>query len=221
MEISFTTLFLLPIGLGLLGFIEPCTIGAHMIFLNTQNQRSAAEKRAAIRVFILVRSLAAGIFGALASSIGIFLISVQTNLWLVFGMLYLSMGILFIIGRSGLIKKPIKLAPDTWKKASSPIMLGIVFGLNIPACAAPIIFGLLSLASTADSVMTGFVMMFLFGLALSLPLLAISGSINLNRKLSRLGQYLKEKSWILGVIFIVLGIWSIWFGFNVNPAEWA
>lgn len=33
MEISFQTLVLLPVGLGLLGFIEPCTIGGHLLFL--------------------------------------------------------------------------------------------------------------------------------------------------------------------------------------------
>ena len=31
MEYSFQTYILLPIGLGLLGFVEPCTVGGHLV----------------------------------------------------------------------------------------------------------------------------------------------------------------------------------------------
>jgi len=221
MEISLYTLLLLPIGLGLLGFIEPCTIGAHLIFLNTQDSKSAADKRRAVLVFIIVRSLMTGLFGALIAFAGQLLVDIQTNLWLIFGSVYLLMGLLFLLGRSSLIKKRIQLAPETWKRASSPITLGLAFGLNIPACAAPIIFGLLGLAATTGSVFSGFAMMFMFGFALSAPLVFLIISPGLSERFSRLAHILKKKTWVLGVIFIALGIWSIWFGLNVNPAEWA
>jgi len=35
MEFTPVATILLPIGLGLLGFIEPCTIGAHLIYLRS------------------------------------------------------------------------------------------------------------------------------------------------------------------------------------------
>ena len=220
MELSLYTLLLLPAALGLLGFIEPCTIGAHLIFLETQQARSKAEKIRALSMFILVRALMVGVSGAAITFLGQFMVGLQTNLWLIFGSIYLLIALLFLLSGGGLIKQRINLAPAYWKQASNPVILGIAFGLNIPACAAPIIFGLLGLASTASSMLAGFSMMFMFGFALSLPLAIFVAIPSLAQRLARLGETLKGKTWILGLIFILLGLWSIWFGLYVDPAEW-
>ena len=100
-------------------------------------------------------------------------------------------------------------------------MLGVAFGLNIPACAAPVLFGLLGLAASVSSMMAGFLMMFIFGLALSLPLIIFAAVPALSACLAKVGHYLKGKTWILGLVFILLGIWSIWFGLYVDPRNWA
>ena len=159
MDLPFQTLILLPIGLGLLGFVEPCTIGGHLLFLDTQNERSRVEKLNAVGVFVAVRSVVAGLFGAMIAFIGQKLIGLQTGLWLVFGSIYLVIGLAFMAGRAGLVKQRINLAPAAWKRAKNPGVLGIAFGLNIPACAAPILFGLLGLAATTGTLFTGFLMM--------------------------------------------------------------
>ncbi len=221
MEFSFQTLFLLPAGLGLLGFVEPCTIGGHLLFLESQNHRSPLEKYSAISVFVVMRSLVAGLFGAVIALAGQQLIGVQTGLWLVFGLLYVGGGLAFAFGRSGLVRKKLDLAPAAWKRARHPLVLGLAFGLNIPACAAPILFGLLGLAATTGTIMAGFVMMFLFGLFLSLPLVPFATIPSLAGWLERLGRKMKRVRWLIGVIFILLGLWSIWFGLYVDPANWA
>ena len=220
MELSLQALIYLPIGLGLLGFIEPCTIGGHLMFLDTQKDRNGGEKLRAVTVFIIVRSLTAGAFGAVIAFIGQKLIGVQTGIWLVFGILYLLVGLAFILGRAGLIKKRIELAPATWKKARNPVVLGLAFGLNIPACAAPILFGLLGLAATTGTVLTGFWMMFLFGLFLSAPLAVFALIPRLANSLDRFANWLKGARWIIGAVFVLLGIWSIYFGLYVDPANW-
>jgi cytochrome c-type biogenesis protein len=220
MELSLQVLIWLPIGLGLLGFIEPCTIGGHLMFLDTQKERSGSEKLRAVAVFIAVRSLAAGAFGAVIAFIGQRLIGVQTGIWLVFGFLYLLVGLAFILGRAGLIKKRIELAPAMWKKARNPVVLGLAFGLNIPACAAPILFGLLGLAATTGTVLTGFWMMFLFGLFLSAPLAVFALIPRLANALDRFANWLKGMRWLIGAVFVLLGLWSIYFGLYVDPANW-
>lgn len=220
MEIGFQTLILLPIGLGLLGFIEPCTVGGHLLFLDTQKDRTAAEKINAVVVFVATRAMVAGLFGAFIAFIGQKLINFQTGIWLVFGLIYLAVGLTFVSGRSGLIKKQIDLAPATWKRAKNPLVLGLAFGLNIPACAAPILFGLLGLAATTGTVATGFMMMALFGLFLSLPLVLFAIIPDLSSWLDRFAGRLKNMRWVIGSIFIVLGLWSIWFGLYVDPANW-
>jgi cytochrome c-type biogenesis protein len=40
---SLTAAVLLPIGLGLFGFIEPCSIGSTLVFINLSSRLSSAE----------------------------------------------------------------------------------------------------------------------------------------------------------------------------------
>lgn len=221
MEISLFTMIIPPIGLGLLGFIEPCTIGGHLLFLDTQKNRDRGQKIRAMAVFIAVRAIVAGLFGALIAFLGQKLISAQTGIWLVFGVIYLLVGLAFVMGKAGAVKQRIDLAPDAWKRASNPVVLGMAFGLNIPACAAPILFGLLGLAATVGTVLAGFIMMFLFGLFLSLPLALFAVLPKWAAWLDRFGQRLKNMRWVIGAVFILLGLWSIWFGLYVDPANWA
>ena len=67
----------------------------------------------------------------------------------------------------------------------------------------------------------GFVAMALFGLSLSVPLVLFV----LQPKLAVLVQKIDNDSsrtrWVLGAVFVVLGLWSIWFGIYVEPADWA
>ncbi len=221
MGFTTTELVLLPIGLGLLGFIEPCTIGGHLLFLETQNGRSTREKTNAVLTFITTRSFVAGLFGALIAFLGQTIISAQTGIWLIFGVIYLAVGLAFLIGRARLIKRSVNLAPATWKRARNPLILGLAFGLNIPACAAPILFGLLGLAATTGTVVAGFTMMFLFGLFLSSPLALFAAVPRCSVWLESLGEKMKRKRWLIGIVFALLGLWSIWFGLYVDPANWA
>lgn len=221
MELSFYTFFLLPAGLGLLGFIEPCTIGGHLLFLETQKTRTRIAKMEAVAVFVAARSLVAGLFGAVMASLGRLLIDVQTGIWLVFGLIYLTIGVAFLIGKSRVFKKSFTFAPSTWKQAKNPLVLGLAFGLNVPACAAPILFGLLGLAATTGTILTGFMMMFIFGFFLSTPLVIFASVPSMAARLDRLGAALKQRRWIIGAIFVALGIWSIWFGLFVDPENWS
>lgn len=221
MDFTFKVFILIPIGLGLLGFIEPCTIGGHLMFLGTQEHRSRMEKINAVLVFIVVRTLVAGLFGAFIAFLGYKLIGIQTGLWLVFGLIYLTIGLVYLFGRAGAIKKQINLAPSTWKRAQNPAVLGLAFGLNIPACAAPILFGLLGLAATTGTLLSGFMMMAIFGLSLSLPLIVFAVIPKLTAWLETFSQKMKRMPRILGSVFVLLGIWSVWFGLYVDPANWS
>ena len=220
MDFTAAELVLLPIGLGLLGFIEPCTIGGHLLFLNTQNNRTPAAQLRAVLTFVAARSLVAGMFGALIAFLGQHLVDAQTGFWVIFGMLYLVIGLIFVTGKSDLIKTKINFAPTAWKYAQNPVVLGLGFGLNIPACAAPILFGLLGLAATIGTATTGFAIMFLFGLSLSSPLVVFAVVPQLACRIEELGNRMKRMQWLIGCVFALLGLWSIWFGLFVNPADW-
>jgi cytochrome c-type biogenesis protein len=221
MDLNVYALVGLPIGLGLLGFIEPCTIGGHLVFLESQASRARLHRVNAALMFASTRSLVSGLFGALIALLGQYLIVVQTGAWFIFGVIYTALGLAFLIRKSGLFRWKVDLAPSTWKQVQNPVVLGLAFGLNIPACAAPILFGLLGLAGTAGTALAGFVMMFLFGLALTFPLIAVATDPRISDWLKATGAWMKQRPWMTGSIFILLGLWSIWFGLYVDPSKWS
>lgn len=220
MEFSFQTLFLLPIALGLLGFIEPCTVGAHLIFLNRIGRNSVTETIAATILFVAVRTVTVGIIGIIVVALGQRVIAAQTTLWLVFGVIYILIALAYFMGRADWVKRPFDLALSSGTRKSNPVVLGFIFGLNIPACAAPILFGLMGLVSSTGSFTMGFVAMALFGFALSAPLAVFAIYPGLTRFMERTGRGGSKTRWIMGAVFIGLGAWSIWFGLFVDPADW-
>jgi len=211
----------LSFGLGLLGFVEPCTIGAHMLFLGAQRGRSRRQRVRMAAIFLAARVVVMGGFGGLIVVLGQRLIGVQTGAWLVFGAIYLGLGLGILVGWDRVFRRRIAIAPDRWKAASNPLVQGLAFGLNIPACAAPILFGLMGTATASGSAATGFLMMTVFAAALSLPLLPLSAEPRLAGWLDRLAKWLRSRRWVFAAIFVALGLWSIWFGLFVDPADWS
>ncbi len=210
MTLSLGSLVFLPLGLGFLGFLEPCAIGSHLVFLGTQQGRSRAKQLEALLVFMATRILVMGSIGALVAFVGQQLLAFQWLMELVFGLLFVLLGLVFLLGHAEKVKKPIKMAPERWKLAKNPVLLGIAFGLNVPACAAPILLALLGLAAGMGAVMAGFLMMGLFALGLSLPLLPFVAIPSLAHRLDALGSWLKQIHWALGIVFLILGGISLW-----------
>jgi cytochrome c-type biogenesis protein len=99
-----------------------------------------------------------------------------------------------------------------------------LFGLNIPACAAPLIFALLGAAAlgggTGGTVALGFVSLGLFGLALSAPLVVAVLWPPGRRLLDRLAGLSVRVPVVVGIVLIGLGLWSVYFGFFVNLEDW-
>ncbi|APX88358.1 hypothetical protein BV394_00280 [Brevirhabdus pacifica] len=221
MDFSLTSLVLLPAGLGLLGFVEPCTIGAHMLFVGTQTERSRAARGVAFAVFLLARVAVMALFGALVALVGAALVGVQTGFWLVFGLLYLAIGGLILSGRGRALRQRIPLGPRAWRLARNPALQGAAFGLNIPACAAPLIFAMLGVTAGAADPLAGALAMGVFAAALSLPLLPMLLWPPARRAVGGLGRWMRGRGWLLGLVFIALGLWSIWFGLYVDPAGWS
>jgi len=97
---------------------------------------------------------------------------------------------------------------------------GLVFGLNIPACAAPLIFALLGAAAAGGAsgatLASGFISLAVFGLALSAPLVAAVLFEPARRALDWLAGLSGRIPFWAGVVLVALGLWSIWFGLFVR-----
>ena len=217
-EWSLVTHFLLPLGLGLFGFIEPCAIGSHLLLLATLRDQSRSARNVSLLIFIATRTLAMGVVGLIIAFIGQLFVDAQKAFWILFGIVYLALGVAYLLGKTDVIMKRItpRLTPDLQNRHA--IVLGMVFGVNIPACAAPLIIAVAAAASSSDAVTIGFITMALFGLALSAPLLLLVAIPSLNERLSQLLHSGSRRLRVcIGAALIIVGLWSMWFGLFVDP----
>lgn len=205
--------FVLPVGFGLLGFIEPCTLGTTLVFIGFLEGKGAGRKLSETLGFLLTRALMIGGFGALASILGTLFLGLQKDAWIGLGSLYVVLGTLYVLGRIG----PLMIALGPSLRRLSGVKgaagLGFLFGLNIPACAAPLVLVLLAAAASHDAiggrVWFGFWSLALFGVALSLPLAMAVVFAPAHRMIDRLGHLSRRMPTITGLLLIAVGLWSI------------
>ncbi len=88
---ALTSAILLPIGLGLVGFVEPCSIGSTLILVKQLEGKSAAGKLAQIGVFAGTRALVLGLLGMAAVVVGAAFLGFQRAAWIALGALYLGL----------------------------------------------------------------------------------------------------------------------------------
>lgn len=213
---------ILPLALGLLGFIEPCTMGSNLLFIKYVEGKNGVAKIAEVGVYTVTRAVFIGALGAGAALVGSVFIGVQKGAWLFLGSVYIMIGALFLIGRAGGFVRSI--GPSLRRVSGVPgsAGLGLLFGLNVPACAAPLIFVLLgsTAVGAGANVAKGFLTLALFGLALSLPLLLALSWDPARRVLDRLAGLSVSVPFWTGLVFIGIGLWSVYFGLFVNLEDW-
>lgn len=91
--------------------------------------------------------------------------------------------------------------------------MGLLFGLNIPACAAPLLLALLAgAAGSGATALGGFAMLAVFGLGLSVPIIAVVLIPSAHGLLDRVAALSGRFPVAAGLVLAVLGVWSIGFG---------
>lgn len=217
---SLTNGVLLPLGLGLLGFVEPCTIGTSLIFLKHMEGRNAAGKLAEVILFAATRAVFIGALGVLAVALGTAFLGLQKAAWMALGLVYAVLGLLFITGHAGALMVSIGPRLSYMSGLRGSAGLGLLFGLNIPACAAPLLFVLFGSAAAGGAsgatLATGFFSLALFGLALSLPLIVAVLFPPVRRALDWIAGLSRRAPFWTSLVLIALGLWSMWFGLFVN-----
>lgn len=215
-EFGFLYLVLLPVGLGLFGFVEPCSLGSSLVLVKYLEGKSAPAKLAQVGVFTATRALFIGMMGALAALIGSQFLGLQKGAWIFLGAIYVAIGVLYLVGKAGLLTTTLgpSIARISGFKGSAG--LGLLFGLNIPACAAPLLFALLGMAAAGGTaggmVAVGFISLGLFGFALSLPLLLAVLFKPARRALDWVAGLSTRLPLWTGIVLVALGLWSMGFG---------
>ncbi len=212
---ALTSLVLLPIGLGLIGFVEPCSIGSTLVFIKYLEGKSAAAKFAQVAVFTATRAVFIGLLGVLAVIFGAAFAGFQKVGWILLGAIYVGIGVLYVLGKVGVLM--VSVGPSLARLSDTQVSagLGVLFGLNIPACAVPLIIALLGTAAASGiagaTLAAGFTSLGLFGFALSLPLVAAVLFEPPRRALDWLADLSRRLPFWTGLLLIALGLWSIGF----------
>ncbi len=209
----------LPLLFGLVGFVEPCTVGTTLLMTKQLEGRSAGAKVAQMLVFTATRAVLIGLLGVAAAFAGTAFLGFQRSAWGLLGGVYLALGIVYLSGHAGHVMRRLGPGLGRLQGRRGALLLGLIFGLNIPACAAPLVLALLgwsaaSGATTAD-LARGFISLAVFGLALSLPLVAAVLWAPARALLDRLAASSRSLPRWTGALFVALGLWSIWFALFV------
>lgn len=214
----FQTLWL-PLLLGLFGFIEPCSIGSSLVVVKQMEGQGARQKMVRMLVFAGTRAVSVGLLGLVAAKIGSAFLGYQRAAWIMLGLFYVVLGLMYVSGRIGALSRA--FGPGTrWLRSNSGAAVsGLVFGLNIPACAAPLVLALLGLAAagsaTAAQLGRSFISLAIFGLALSLPLVLAVFFAPARAALDWLAALSRRIPRWTGILLMALGTWSIWFALHV------
>ena len=95
---------MLPFVFGLIGFVEPCSMGINIMFLSSIDRTNPAGRSKEIAVFMLVRALVLALLGLSASFVGSKLFSFERGFFVLLALIYISIGFLMIFSKSLLEK---------------------------------------------------------------------------------------------------------------------
>jgi cytochrome c-type biogenesis protein len=204
--VEFYQLILVPVVFGLLGFIEPCSIGANIIFLGYLKSRDSKKILEAVK-FTITRALFLGLIGLAVGIPGQPLRVGAYSYSLMLGVLYVALGLLGLFwSYSGKGLASIDLGRYLPKGRAVP--LGVIFGLSAPACSLPLFLALIGLGAVKGA-WVGFMTLFLFGLALSAPLVWIARSERADQILRRLGRTASRVPYAAAGLLILVGTVTI------------
>lgn len=92
-------LIVLPLGLGLLGFVEPCTVGSSLLFVKYLEGKETAAKLLETGVFAVTRAVFNGALGGAAALVGSAFLDVQRGFWVLLGAAYILLGLVYLAGQ--------------------------------------------------------------------------------------------------------------------------
>lgn len=218
LESPLIILLLIALVAGFLSFASPCTLPILPAFLAYTLTATKKGVKGMTAAFFLGLILVFTLLGMSATVVGGFLRSNLTLFSQIAGIAIIIFGIMAILGKGFVGIKIKKRQPTTYLGS---FFFGSAMGISWTPCIGPILVSILLLASTTDTVVTGGLLLLVYGLGLAVPLIILStfiGRVNKNNIIWRLiegreltlkiGQkklHLHTSALISGLLFIILG----------------
>lgn len=200
---------LTPIGLGLLGFLEPCSLGANALFLGYVAPLSGWRRVAAALTFTLSRGVFLGLIGAAAGTLGGAVLALQRWYIVALGVVFVLLGGVVLTGGRRYLPRLPGLGGERLRRVHpGAFLLGVVFGLSAPACATPLL-AVLAARSLPLGAAGGFFQLFVFGVAMSAPLIGLTVWRGWQRSLARLSTLRLYIPYLTGAALVLIGVYGI------------
>jgi cytochrome c-type biogenesis protein len=185
-----------------------------LLFIRYLKGLSQRVKVAHTLLFALTRASLMAVLGVVAVLIGTAFTGLQQSLWMLLGSIYVVVGLLYLGGGTSWFLALVNRVLPRINRVPGGPGLGVVFGLNVPACAAPLLAVLLGDAAargaTDGAVIFGASTLMVFGLAFSAPLLFIVLTVRGRRWLEHLTRLAGRMPRWTGAIMVLLGVWTFW-----------
>ncbi len=205
---TFIGLLVVPIIFGLVGAITPCALGINAIFLGYVTGKPQPRRLWEWLLFALARAALLTFlgltFGLLGQTVGDFVRGYQQ--FIAWGLI--ALGVLFILSRFRRLPLPYLTLASSRIPAgnSSALALGALFGLDIPACTSPLVFALLAETLLVGDWLFGAIVLFIFGVSMSLPLLPLTMAEGANHWLVEVSRRYKTAFYLAaGGLLILFG----------------
>lgn len=199
---------------GIITFISPCLLPMLPIYLSYfagGGQRSTVKTLKNAFGFVLGFSLVFMAMGALAGTLGSFLIEYQTIVNVVCGCVVILFGLSYMgVLKLNLFKGMQGSLGENELGFFSSALFGIVFSIGWTPCVGTFLGSALMLASTQGQAMTGILMLLCYSLGLGIPFIISAVLID---KLKGTFQFIKRNyktiNTLCGLLLILVGILMI------------
>lgn len=198
---------------GLLSGLSPCTLPT-VVFVAAyvSGSKDYSRKKGFILslAFILGIAFMLSILGMFAGLVGNILMNARILNYIIAGVL-LIMGLwLLKVFEFSSGKELFHPIPKKGSGMLGAFLLGVPFGISASPCTMPITASVLAYSATKGSMVYGMVLMFVYAIGRSIPLLIVGTFTGLLKNIQFLSKYQETVERISGVILLALALYFIW-----------
>lgn len=206
---SFLALAFLAFAGGLLSFLSPCTLPILPAYFAFAFQSGRKQIAFNTLFFMLGLGTMFSLMGATASTFSRLLRGNQQILLILGGSVIMLFGVMALLGKgfAGFKAEEEQMPART---LGGSYLFGLTFAVGWSGCVGPILGGVYSLAAATASMMSGFILLFIYTLGLGLPLVFVSTFLGRTSRQHIFWRLLKGKGWAVNTHQLVVAlIWSL------------
>lgn len=210
-DLSLITYLIIMAG-GLVSGLSPCALPTVLLIVGYVGGRESVSRLRGFYLslaFVLGISICLSILGMTASLAGGLFLG-NRFIWYAVAVITIVMGLSMLGLLNFNLSTNINIKPGRNGSVISAFLLGFPFGLAASPCTTPVTVTVLAFAAAKGSVSAGFLMLFLFAMGRSLPLLAAGTFTGLIKNIDSFTRVSALIQKISGVLLIGLGFYFLW-----------